>query len=167
MHSQSFDAERRRFVVGIASALVLAPLGARAASIAELPQRFDPKRDAARDLENALSIARATNRRVLVDVGGEWCTWCHVLDRFFTSNPELKRLRDNWYVLLKINWSPENTNAAILRRWPKTLGYPHFFVLEADGRLLHSQGTGPLESGSSYDAAAMRAFLVKWAPGRQ
>jgi len=165
MCTHSFEPSRRRVIVFAASIVALAPLIANAAAASELPQRFDPKRDAARDLETALSIARATNRRVLVDVGGEWCSWCHVLDRFFASNAELKRLRDNWYVLLKINWSPENTNAAILKRWPKTRGYPHFFVLDADGRLLHSQDTGVLESGSSYDPAAMRAFLVKWAPG--
>ncbi len=165
MRTRSFVPSRRRLIIAVASGIALAARGASAAQGGELPQRFDPKRDAARDLENALSIARATNRRVLVDVGGEWCTWCHALDRFFASNAELKRLRDNWYVLLKINWSPENTNAAFLRRWPKTLGYPHFFVLDAAGRLLQSQDTSVLESGSSYDPAAMRAFLVKWAPG--
>jgi len=165
MRTRSFEPSRRRLIVTLASVLALAPLRVRAAPAGELPQQFDPKRDAARDLDNALSMARATNRHVLVDVGGEWCSWCHALDRFFASNADLKRLRDNWYVLLKINWSPENTNAAVLRRWPKTVGYPHFFVLDADGRLLHSQDTGVLESGSSYDHAAMRAFLVKWAPG--
>ena len=109
-------------------------------------------------------MARATGRRVLVDVGGEWCTWCHILDRFFTANPDLKRLRDGWYVLLKINWSPDNTNSSLLKRWPKITGYPHLFVLDADGALVHSQQTSALESGSSYDVAAMRAFLVQWAP---
>jgi thiol:disulfide interchange protein len=157
-----FSPNRRRLVVTAALAALVAPRGARAA---DLPHDFDPKRDAARDLETALGIARATGRRVLVDVGGEWCTWCHILDRFFTTNAELKRLRDQWYVLLKINWSPENTNSALLKRWPAIKGYPHLFVLDMDGRLLHSQDTDALESGKSYDAAAMRAFLVRWAPG--
>ena len=165
MNDRSFTRERRRLLHAVAAILALAPLGARAAASSDLPQRFDPARDAARDLELALSIARATHRRVLVEVGGEWCTWCHILDRFFTANTELKRLRDNWYIMLKINWSPENTNSAFLKRWPKISGYPHFFVLDTDGRLLHSQDTSALESGKSYDVAVMRAFLVKWAPG--
>ena len=161
----TFVSHRRRLLRLLAIAALLAPSGVRDAGAAELPQHFDPKRDPARDLDAALDIARATGRRVLVDVGGEWCTWCHILDRFFIANPDRKRLRDNGYVLLKINWSPENTNAAFLRRWPKIGGYPHFFVLDSDGRLLHSQETSALESATSYDAAAMRAFLVRWAPG--
>jgi thiol:disulfide interchange protein len=163
MSAMSISSTRRRLLQR-AFALALAPVALRAAA-SELPQRFDPARDAARDLDAALAIARATGRRVLVDVGGEWCTWCHIFDRFFTANADLKRLRDNWYVLLKVNWSPQNTNAALLKRWPKVAGYPHLFVLDSDGRLLHSQDTEVLESGDSYDAAAMRAFLVRWAPG--
>ncbi len=165
MRTQQCSPGRRRLLRVCAIALALAPLDASRAAGTELPQRFDPARDAARDLDAALEIARTTGRRVLVDVGGEWCTWCHILDRFFNGNAELKRLRENWYVLLKINWSPENTNAALLKRWPKISGYPHFFVLDSDGRLLHSQDTSALESGNTYDPAAMRAFLVRWAPG--
>lgn len=162
METPIFCRGRRRFVAAAALLAFVAPRGAFAA---DLPHNFDPKRDAARDLETALNMARATGRRVLVDVGGEWCTWCHILDRFFTTNVDLKRLRDQWYVVLKINWSPENTNTALLKRWPAIKGYPHFFVLDVDGRLLHSQDTSALESGKSYDPAAMRAFLVRWAPG--
>jgi thiol:disulfide interchange protein len=155
----------RRRLLALAAALSMAPFAPRTASAADLPDRFDPKRDAAADVKTALERAAATGRRVLVYVGGEWCTWCHVLDRFFTAKPELKRLRDNWYVVVKVNWSPENTNAALLKRWPAITGYPHFFVLDAGGRLLHSQQTSALESGSTYDAASVRAFLVRWAPG--
>ena len=41
-----------------------------------------------------LRIARATRRRVLAEVGGEWCTWCHIMDRFFAANPDLRKIRD-------------------------------------------------------------------------
>ena len=70
-----------------------------------LPLDFDPARDPAKDLEVALRIARAAGRRVIVDVGGEWCSWCHIMDRFFAANPDLKRYRDANYVWLKVNWS--------------------------------------------------------------
>ena len=121
-------------------------------------------RDAARDLETALRMARATRRRVLVEVGGEWCSWCHILDRFFAANPELKRLRDTNFIWLKVNFSKENPNQALLARWPKVAGYPHLFVLDANGRVLQSQDTGLLEAGKDYDAGAVRAFLVQWSP---
>ena len=126
------------------------------------PDRFDPKRDPAKDLLAALARAKAEGKRVIVDVGGEWCAWCHILDRFFDAQAELDALRAARYVWLKVNWSKENENRAFLARWPKIAGYPHLFVLDADGRLLHSQDTGELESGRSYDPAKMRAFLERW-----
>jgi thiol:disulfide interchange protein len=131
-----------------------------------LPATFDPARDPAKDLDTALRIARAVGRRVLLDVGGEWCSWCHVLDRFFAANDDLRRLRDAHYVWLKINWSKENRNEAFLRRFPSIKGYPHFFVLDANGALVHSQDTSLLEAGKDYDPASMRAFLVRWAGQR-
>ena len=127
-----------------------------------LPEKFDPARDAAADVATAVATAKAQRKRVLVDVGGEWCSWCHILDRFFASHADLDALRDARYVWLKVNHSKENENRAFLSRWPKVAGFPHLFVLGADGKLLHSQDTGELEQGGSYDAAKMRAFLERW-----
>jgi thiol:disulfide interchange protein len=154
----------RRRLLAIASALPFWAWAAEAAS--PLPVDFDPARDPAKDLEVALRIAHAANRRVVIEVGGDWCSWCHILDRFFEANPDLKRYRDANYIWLKVNWSPENKNEAFLRRYPAIPGYPHFFVLEANGRLAGSQNTSELEAKKTYDPAAMHAFLVKWAPKR-
>ena len=129
-----------------------------------LPVAFDPARDAAADVATAAKQAKAQGKRVLVDVGGEWCSWCHILDRFVAANADIRALRDANYVWVKVNWSKENKNEALLSRWPKINGYPHFFVLDADGKLLHSQDTGSLESGKDYDHAKLGAFLKTWAP---
>lgn len=138
-----------------------------AASVAtgarDLPQKFDPNRDAAADLATSLALAKAQGKRVLVDVGGEWCAWCHIMDRFFAANNEARSLRDVNYVWLKVNWSKENKNDAVLSQWPKITGYPHLFVLDANGTLLHSQDTSLLEAGKGYDAAKFIAFLKAWA----
>ena len=132
----------------------------------DLPAKFDPTRDGAKDVATALALAKAQDKRVLVDVGGEWCPWCHILDRFVAANPDVQALRDANYVWVKVNWSKENKNEALLSRWPKVQGYPHLFVLDADGTLLHSQDTGVLESGKDYDKAKFVAFLRAWAPAR-
>ena len=107
---------RRRF---LAAAALLLPLSMEAESASPLPTKFDAARDPARDLEVALRMAQATGRRVVVEVGGEWCSWCHILDRFFEANPDLKRFRDANYIWLKVNWSPENQAAmhAFLVKW--------------------------------------------------
>jgi thioredoxin-related protein len=125
--------------------------------------RFDPARDPAKDVAAAVALARTEGKRVIVDVGGEWCSWCHTLDRFVAANGDLKSLIDSRYVWVKVNYSKENRNEAFLSRWPAIEGYPHLFVLDADGKLLHSQDTGELEAGKSYDKAKFLAFVQKWA----
>jgi len=119
-------------------------------------------RDAAKDINEAVADAKRTNRRVILDVGGEWCGWCHALDRYFVEHEDLRALRDQHYVWLKVNYSPENTNAVVLGRYPGINGYPHLFVLDQAGSLVQSQDTSPLEEGPSYNYDRMKAFLLKW-----
>ncbi len=126
--------------------------------------RFDPSRDAAADIKSAVAEAGRTGRRVLLDVGGEWCIWCRRLDTLFTIHAELEKYREAHYVVVKVNWSPENKNEGVLSRYPPVRGYPHLFVLESDGTLLHSQDTGELENGKGHDPEKVMAFLRAWAP---
>jgi thiol:disulfide interchange protein len=128
---------------------------------------FDPARDAEKDLRDAVALAGKSGRRVLMDVGGEWCVWCRRLDTLWATNAGLRAYRDSNYVTLKVNWSPENKNAALLSKYPKIPGYPHFFVLEKDGKFLHSQDTGELEKGKGHDPEKVMAFLKAWAPAEK
>lgn len=142
--------------------LTLACCGLAALAQAQaLPAKFDPTRDAAADVRSAVAQAKAQRKQVLVDVGGEWCIWCHILDKFIATHAPVKRLVDQNYVVVKVNFSPQNRNEAVLSQWPKVKGYPHLFVLDAGGRLVHSQDTGELEAGKDYDEAKVIAFLEK------
>ncbi len=132
---------------------------------AAFPATFDPARDPEADLRAAVAEATRSGRRIILDVGGEWCSWCHILDRYIADHQELKDAIARDYVWLKINFSPENENEAFLGRYPAIAGYPHLFVLESNGTLLHSQDTALLEEGPSYDLERMRAFLATWATG--
>ena len=129
----------------------------------EMPNAFDPARDPEKDVAAAVALAKAQDKRVIVDVGGEWCSWCHTMDGFIAENDDLKSLVDARYVWVKVNYSKENKNEAFLSRWPKIEGYPHLFVLDADGKLLHSQDTGELEAGKTYDKGKFLAFVQRWA----
>lgn len=128
--------------------------------------RFDPARDAAKDITMAVAEAARSGRRVLLDVGGEWCVWCRRLDTLFATNGELRATRDANYVTVKVNWSKENKNEKVLSRYPAIKGYPHLFILENDGTLLHSQETGALEKGKGHDPEKVMTFLRQWAPER-
>ena len=126
--------------------------------------RFDPARDAAADIRGGVAEARRTGRRELLDVGGEWCIWCRRLDTLFTVHTELEKFREAHFVVVKVNWSPENKNESVLSRYPPVRGYPHLFVLENDGTLLYSEDTGELEKGKGHDPDRVMAFLRAWAP---
>ena len=158
MHTTAMRLLPRTLVGTLLSLLALC-----AQSQQSLSAKFDPQRDAVQDVAAATASAKSAGKRVLVDVGGEWCKWCHILDRFIEATPEVKAAIAAHYVTVKVNWSPENKNQALLSRWPKIGGYPHLLVLDADGKLLQSQDTGVLESGEGYDKTKVLAFLTQYA----
>jgi thioredoxin-related protein len=126
--------------------------------------KFDPGRDAAKDIKDATVEAKRTGRRILLDVGGEWCIWCRRLDSLFVANKGLAETVHKEFVVVKVNYSKENKNEAVLSQYPKIPGYPHLFVLDSNGKLLHSQDTSELESGNHHDHDKVMTFLKKWAP---
>jgi thioredoxin-related protein len=127
---------------------------------------YDPARNSADDLKAATATATAEHKRILLVVGGNWCGWCFILDDFWHDHKDLSTLVAANYVVVHINMSRENENKAFLASYPKISGYPHIFVLESDGKLLHSQDTSPLEDGHSYNKGRMKDFLEKWVPGK-
>src|SRR5476651_285726 len=64
-------------------------------------KKFDPKRDPKLDLDGAMAAAAKTGKRIIMDIGGEWCSWCVYMDKYFLINPALAKLRDDNYVWIK------------------------------------------------------------------
>ena len=126
--------------------------------------RYNPKRDPDADLAKALAEAKRTGRYVLLEVGGDWCRWCQVMDKFFAEHADVRALRDRNFVTLKINMSPANENRAFLSRYPKIPGYPYLFVLDADGKLLHPQRANEFEDGDTYSVPRFARFLTVYGP---
>ncbi|HXC17056.1 MAG TPA: thioredoxin family protein [Holophagaceae bacterium] len=158
----------RYLLVAFLSAMMASPVAAQAPGgaattapkVAAGP--FDPTRDSARDLEAAKAEAHKSGRRILLDVGGNWCSWCRLMDKWFTEHAAAREARDKAFVVVPVNFSPENKNEAFLGQFPKVDGYPHFFVLDADGKLVRDQSTGDLEDGRGYSEAKMTAFIKEW-----
>jgi thiol:disulfide interchange protein len=130
----------------------------------QVRETFDPARNPAEDLQTAIATAQKSNKRIILDVGGEWCGWCRNMDNLFLRNAELAQLLDANFIWLKVNVSPENKNETFLADYPKISGYPHLFVLDGDGKLLQSKNTSELENGKTYDAAKFTEFLKANAP---
>ena len=153
------------FMLPAMLALLLSGLAAEQTAPAFRPVlRYDPGRDAAADIDAAVAEAKRSGRHVLIEVGGEWCAWCHRLDDYLKRNKKLNVLLERNFVMVKVNYSPENENEEVLSRYPEVAGYPHFFVLDGQGKLLRSQDTAKLEKGKSYHARKFKRFLTRWGP---
>jgi len=123
---------------------------------------YDDQRDPFKDATAALALAKETNRQVLIEIGGNWCSWCHKMDSFLTKNPEVYQALHSQYVLLKINVSDSNENNDFMESLPPVLGYPHMYVSTAQGKMLLSKDTAELLIDSNYSKTQWLNFLTKW-----
>ena len=123
---------------------------------------YDPARNALQDGRDAIALAKATNRRVLIEVGGEWCKWCHVLDRFLNNSADIKRQLHQTFVLLKVNVSDENSNSEFLKAFPRVIGYPHIFVTDSNGNILSSNDIGEFYEKGAYSVKRFKTFFKRW-----
>lgn len=123
---------------------------------------YDDKRDPFKDAQAAITLAQKSNRNVLIEIGGNWCTWCHKMDAFLEKNPKIyQALHDN-YVLLKISVSDSNENEAFMKSLPPVQGYPHMYVSTNTGQMLLSKDTAELLHDLEYSAEYWLTFLAKW-----
>jgi thiol:disulfide interchange protein len=130
---------------------------------------FDPTRDSTKDLHAAMEQARAEHKNILMDVGGNWCGWCLVLEKTLHEDPVLDALLEKNYVVLHVNWSKENENTPFLGKYPQPKGFPAWYVLSPEGRLLKAEtDTSELEAthklGEGYNKDALKRFLEEHAP---
>lgn len=127
---------------------------------------YDPAANAMLELRSAVAQAAANGKHVLVQVGGNWCSWCHKLDKLFTTDERIDSLMQADFVLLRVNYSKENENEQILRllEGPERFGFPVMLVLDSSGRLLHTQDSGQLEKDGAHDPEQVYRFLYLWRP---
>ncbi|GJQ63113.1 MAG: hypothetical protein SCALA702_21660 [Melioribacteraceae bacterium] len=124
--------------------------------------KFDPSRDAEQNIADAIAEASKTGKKILLDVGGEWCIWCHKMDLFIKRHEALDKAINDKFVVVKVNYSKENKNEEVLSRYPEVTGYPHLFVLDSNGDFLHSQNTAELEKNKAYDLDKFLEFVNKF-----
>ncbi len=123
---------------------------------------YDPARDPFSDGREALQLARETGRRVLIEVGGDWCSWCHAVDRFLNRHPAISKKLHERFVVLKVNVDENNDNAEFLDAFPPAMGYPHMYVTANDGSILHSQDTADFLNNGKYSEQRILDFLNRW-----
>ena len=123
---------------------------------------YDASRNPNADGRAALILAKETNRKVLIEVGGDWCSWCFVLDRFIKEHPKVESRLHQTFVVLKVNISDENDNVEFMTAFPPAQGYPHMYVTDSDGNILSSQDTADFRENKKYSEARFMAFFDRW-----
>jgi thiol:disulfide interchange protein len=110
---------------------------------------YDEKADAKAAIEAALAAARRENRRVLIQWGGNWCSWCLLLhDRFEKDADLAKKLRYE-YDVVAVDVGKIDKNLDLAAKYGADFrkhGVPYLTVLDADGKPLANQPTDPFET---------------------
>jgi hypothetical protein len=77
--------------------------------------------------------------------------------------PQVSDALHDTFVVVHVNFSEDNRNEEFFGTLPEADGYPHFWILDASGELLESQGTLALEDGDkSYDKRTFMTFVDRW-----
>ncbi len=122
---------------------------------------YDESRDPAVDLADAIKRAESEGKRIILQVGGDWCEWCGLISSYMQANQAVRKLLDQHFLVMKVAY-PSDQTESFLAQFPQCSAYPTLLVLERDGTFLHSQATGVLEQGRGYDQDAFARFLSAW-----
>jgi thioredoxin-related protein len=150
------------------SLVIVACLFSLAASSQDMTKfkLYHPEDNAEKGLEKAIEKAKDEKKHVFVQIGGNWCIWCARFNDFTTNDPSIDSLINANYIVYHLNYSKENKNTELLKRYkfPQRFGFPVFLVLNGKGELLHTQSSWYLEAGKSYDKEKVMAFFNDWSP---
>jgi thioredoxin-related protein len=159
-----------RICVTLALGLALAVLPAAAAQPGKDADKgpYNEKADAKADVQAALQRAQKDNRRVLIQWGGNWCSWCVLLHQKFTTDQELRRKLLYEYELVTVDIGRMDKNLDLVKQYKAVLGdvVPYLTILDGDGKVLVNQRTDVFETKSDgkngHDAKKLLEFLTKY-----
>jgi thiol:disulfide interchange protein len=152
--------------MALLGALICLPaVGADAPSTPARPPIYDEKADGAKQISDALILAKKENKRVLLQFGANWCGWCHRLHKLFQTDERIAARLKEAYVVVMVDVNKDH-NSAINKQYgnPVQHGLPVIVILDVEGKQLTTQDTGALEEGDHHDPAKVLAFLNQWAP---
>jgi hypothetical protein len=127
-------------------------------------QLYDSTRNAIADIDSAVIRAGLENKHVLVQVGGNWCSWCIRLHRFIESHNQIDSIIAADYILTRIHYSKDNKNPEAMEQlgFPNRFGFPVLVILNGRGERLHIQDTWYLEQEGGYSEEKIKRFLLNW-----
>ena len=130
---------------------------------------YDPFADAAADVEAACKLARETNKRVLIEFGGNWSEGSCELGVLLKENAEVSVAVKQDFVLVFVDSETEHGRQLHEKYVPKKQrnSIPHLTVLDASGKLLKNQKTTEFETDDDdYSVPKLKAFLAEWSSSK-
>jgi thiol:disulfide interchange protein len=129
------------------------------------PKIYDESLDGFKQIGDALTIAKAENKRVLLQFGANWCGWCHLLHKIFQTDKAISETLKTSYVVVLIDVN-QGHNKAVDTKYgnPTRFGLPVIVILDSDGKQVTTKDTGELEEGKQHNPDKVLAFLKGWAP---
>ncbi|MGA1227470.1 MAG: thioredoxin family protein [Tamlana sp.] len=152
----------RPFVIIIA--LSINTLIAQSTQTPKNKKIYDPGSDAKAEIEKVVKKAKAEDKHVLLQIGGNWCGWCIALDKKLKSNDTLRIAVEKNYLVYHVNFSKENKNLEVLASlgYPQRFGFPVLVILDGEGKRLHTQNSVYLEEGKEHSTKKVLGFLKNW-----
>ena len=127
---------------------------------------YNPDADAKADIAAAVKQAKAENKHVLLQIGGNWCPWCVKLHNFIATDSQIDSLLRADYVTVLVNVDKEKDkrNYDVLASLgnPQRFGFPVLVVLNQEGERIHTQDSWYLELDKSYDKEKLMQFYRMW-----
>lgn len=147
------------------AAIAEAKKKAAAEEKAKLPKPYNAAENAEARIAELVKQAKAENKNIILQAGGNWCIWCLRFNNFVQTTPELKEIVDKNYLYYHLNYSPENKNAKVFAKYDnpgEKFGYPVFVVVDQNGKMIHTQDSAVLEEGKGYSIEKVKEFFLKW-----
>lgn len=133
----------------------------------KLPKPYNPEDNAEKKIADLVKKAQKERKNIILQAGGNWCIWCLRFNQYLIENEELKKIVEDNYFYYHLNYSKENKNEKLFKKYgdPGKFGYPVFLVLDSNGKLIHTQSSGDFEDPNnkkSYDYQKVKNFLESW-----
>ena len=139
------------------------------ASLADLPvverTPYDSNADATAAVDAAFARAKTSGKRVLIDLGGNWCPDCIVLANLMQL-PEMKSFMTAHFEIVSVDVGRFDKNLQIPARFGLTQrleGVPSVIVAEPDGTFVNPGRIAALADVRHMTPQAIADWLALWA----
>jgi len=133
-------------------------------SFSQREKLYDIDANPSEQFKEAIKKAKLENKHVMIQIGGNWCSWCYKFNDFYKNDTELDSMIKADYVVIHVNYNPKNKHDLFERLdFPQRFGFPVIVIVDAEGKRLHTQNSWYLEDGKeSYDKEKFKSFLKNW-----